>query len=250
MELTNNIRKTVASLDDTRHRRSTGLFKVEGMKMVEDTIGCFTLRWLLVARSAADAVGERFADVADRLIPCTRADLERMTSLTTPREIIAVYEIPDNDTAPAADGLMLALDDIRDPGNLGTIIRTAGWMGIRDILCSRETADAFNPKVLQSTMGAIARVRLHYCDLPATLRSLGLPVYGTFLNGDNIYTAPLTADGIIVIGNEGHGISPEVEATVSHRITIPAFGPDSTGESLNAAIAAAITMAEFRRRSF
>lgn len=250
MELTNNLRKTVASLDEVKHRRATGLFKVEGLKTVEETIHAFRLRYLFVIKQEIEAVRERFPQAADLIISCTGADMERMTSLTTPREVIAVYEIPEDDRPLITDGLILALDDIRDPGNLGTIIRTAGWMGIRQIICSRESADVFNPKVVQSTMGAIARVRVSYRDLPETLRSLDKPVFGTFLDGENLYTATLPESAVIVIGNEGHGISPRVEAEVTNRITIPPFSAETKGESLNASVAAAITMSEFRRRKF
>lgn len=252
MDLTNNLRKSVASLDSARHRRDQGLFKVEGLKMVTDTIGRFRLRYLMVAKSAVPEVISRLGvTVAGKLIPCTRQDLERMSSLTTPREVIAVYELPDCDTVPVIipGRLYLALDDIRDPGNMGTIIRTALWMGVTDILCSRECVDIFNPKVLQSTMGAVARVNVSYCDLPEVLSSLhGVEIYGTFLDGDNIYTTPLTPGGVIVVGNEGHGISPAVEACVTRRLTIPAFGHGYPGESLNAAMASGIVMSEFRRR--
>ncbi|MCM1519239.1 MAG: RNA methyltransferase [Lachnoclostridium sp.] len=252
MQLTNNLRKSIASLDSARHRRDEGLFKVEGLKMVSDTIGRFPLRYLMVAKSAVSEVVSRLgATVADRIIPCTRQDLERMSSLTTPREVIAVYELPGSEAIPTIipDRLYLALDDIRDPGNMGTIIRTALWMGVTDILCSRECVDLYNPKVLQSTMGAVARVNVSYCDLPEVLSALpGMEVYGTFLDGDNIYKSPLTPGGVIVVGNEGHGISPAVEACVTRRLTIPAFGPGYPGESLNAAMATGIVMSEFRRR--
>ena len=250
MELTNNLRKTVASLDDAKHRRATGLFKAEGLKTVEETIHAFRLRYLFVIKQEIEAVKKRFPQAADMIIGCARADMERMTALTTPREVIAVYEIPEDDTPLLTDGLILALDDIRDPGNLGTIIRTAGWMGIRQIICSRETADVYNPKVVQSTMGAIARVRVSYQDLPETLVQLEKPIYGTFLDGEDLYTTPLPESAVIVIGNEGHGISRRVEAAVTHRITIPPFNTETKGESLNASVAAAITMAEFRRRKY
>ncbi len=255
IELTNAMRKLTASLDDARHRRDSGLFKAEGMKIVEETIGHFDPVYLMVAKGSVEEVAGRFPEVADRIIPCSRADLERMTSLTTPRDIIAVYRLPlvnrdELPPLPAAGQLILALDDLRDPGNMGTVMRMAAWMGITEIWCSRECVDVFNPKVVQGTMGAIAHVSVTYCDLPTALgRIEGTEVYGTFLDGENLYTSPLTAGGVIVIGNEGKGISPAVAAAVTRRITIPSYAAAGCqGESLNAAVAASIIVAEFRRR--
>ena len=154
---------------------------------------------------------------------------------------------------PASNELALALDGVQDPGNLGTIIRIADWFGITKIYCSRETADAYNPKVVQATMGSIARVRLVYTDLVPMLRSAEgeVPVYGTLLDGEDLYDKPLTQGGIIVMGNEGNGISPEVRPLVTERLLIPSFPPNRpTAESLNVAIATAVVCAEFRRRKY
>ena len=147
--------------------------------------------------------------------------------------------------------LSLALDGIQDPGNLGTIIRIADWFGIQTIFCSEDTVDAWNPKVVQATMGSIARVNIYYMSLSALIDTLpaDYPVYGTLLDGDNIYTQPLTPHGLIVMGNEGNGISPEIRAKVNRRLLIPSYSQDDTAESLNVAIATAITCAEFRRRN-
>lgn len=181
----------------------------------------------------------------------SKADLRKMSSLTTPGQVIAVYDIPlkNFDPGAAKDSLLLALDTIQDPGNLGTIIRVADWFGITDILASRETADCFSPKVIQATMGSISRVSVHYCDLPATLTEIGEgDIFGTFLDGDDIDSLTLPEKGVIVIGNEGNGISGEVERLVNHRITIPSWPKGrKTGESLNAAIATAITISKFRQ---
>ena len=181
--------------------------------------------------------------------------MARISQLTHPSPALAVVRQP----APllfdmCSDELVLALDGIRDPGNLGTIIRIADWFGIRQILASEDTVEVYNPKVVQATMGAIFRVHVYYIDLPSILRartskSTAVPVYGTFLEGDNIYSAPLTRGGVIVMGSEANGISPEVAATVTARLFIPPFPSDSrTSESLNVAVATAITCAEFRRR--
>ena len=252
--LTTAIRKTVAALDKAKTRRETGVFKAEGTKCVLDTADAFGIVVVYATAAWIDEHARQLPPQAQRALQkVTHADLERMTSLSTPPEVIALYRLPDADLRPAEgdERLVLALDAIQDPGNMGTIIRTADWFGIRRILCSADTADCFAPKVVQATMGAIGRVSVEYVpDLALCLQdyaSKGMAVYGTFLNGDNLYAADLRAGGVIVIGNEGHGISPEVEKKVTHRITIPNFGA-CKGESLNAAIAAAITVSEFQRQ--
>lgn len=253
IELTNSLRKLVAQLDERKHRKSEGLFKVEGTKCVTDTTPALSTRWLLATDAWLGAGG--YIPVGAEVIKCTRRDLERMSSLSTPPDVIAVCEIPHYafDHAQLRGQLVLALDTIQDPGNFGTIMRIADWFGIHNILCSRETVDFTNPKAVQATMGALSRVKVHYCDLAETLRDMataGSPVYGTFLDADDIYSTPLSSDGIIVIGNEGRGISTEVAANVNRRIKIPSYPPDvATSESLNAAVATAITVATFRRFS-
>lgn len=240
----------MASLDERKHRRREGAFKAEGTKCVLDTLGHFTLRALYATQEWMD----EHPDVArmPQAVTVGRGDLRKMSSLTTPGQVIAVYEIPERTFTPAkaADSLILALDTIQDPGNLGTIIRVADWYGITDILASHETADCFAPKVIQATMGSISRVAVHYCDLPETLASLGgKRIYGTFLDGNDIDTTPLSETGIIVIGNEGNGISAEVASLVTDRITLPSYPAGRpTGESLNAAIATAITISKFRAK--
>ena len=146
---------------------------------------------------------------------------------------------------------MLALDGIQDPGNLGTIIRTSDWFGIYDIYCSLDTADCYNPKVVQATMGALAHVRIHYVDLSKWLRSVQCPIYGTLLEGENMYTKPLAKEGVIVMGNEGKGISPAVRKLITQSILIPSYKKEASEviESLNVSIATAIVLAEFRRRN-
>lgn len=248
--VTANIIKKVAGLDDRKGRRREEAFKAEGSKCVIDTLPHFHLRafyalpeWLKDHEDVAFRYGEKVSEVS-------RADLRKMSSLVTPPEVIAVYSIPDR-TLPenvASGNLVLALDTIQDPGNLGTIIRVADWFGITDIIASRETADCFSPKVIQSTMGAISRVSVHYRDLTEAIPTAGAEaVYGTFLDGSPIGEASLGTTGIIVIGNEGKGISREVERLVSHRLLIPSYPPErETSESLNAAVATAITLAKFR----
>lgn len=238
--------KLVRSLADKRSRTETGLFVAEGAKLVEEicsstlTINRIYCTGNPVAHPAAEQVSTK--------------EMERMSLLKTPTDVLAVVEIPKYRLDPSifSRRLVLALDDVQNPGNIGTIIRLADWFGIEDIICSEATADCFNPKVVQATMGAILRVRVHYTDLTATLKSAATahtPVYGTFLEGENIYSANLTRTGIILMGNEGRGVSDRNAQYVSRRLFIPPYPATRHGsESLNVAIATAITCAEFRRR--
>ncbi len=179
-------------------------------------------------------------------------EMERISQLKTANSVLAVVEKPKSKIASVKpdSSLVLALDRVQNPGNLGTIIRLADWFGISDIVCSEDSADCFNPKVVQATMGAILRVRVHYTNLAKWLgEQRGAKVYGTFLEGENIYSAQLDKSGIIVMGNEGQGISTEVAATVSHKLLIPPYPADRSGsESLNVAVATAVICSEFRRR--
>lgn len=189
----------------------------------------------------------------------TVGEMERISFLKTPTPVLAVAEIPYYSKPYGKktfifDRLSLVLDNVQDPGNLGTIIRLADWFGVRDIYCSPDTADCWNPKVVQATMGAILRVRLHYRPLGDLLDqavSAGVPLYGTFLEGEDIYRADLEPDkGILIMGNEGRGISAEIAGRVTHKLYIPSYGEDTsdTSESLNVAMATAIALSEFRRR--
>ena len=223
--------KYLKSLELKKFRDQHGVFVAEGPKVVNDLKGHFELVELLE--------GE---------------DADRVSFLDTPQHVFAVFKKAAEVSIPSPhDELMLALDDVQNPGNLGTIIRLADWFGITHILCSRGCADVYNPKVVQATMGALARVQIHEADLPQTIANLQsgaeFPVYGTFLEGDNIYQSTLQPHGLIVMGNEGHGISAEVATLVSHRLLIPNYPQGrETSESLNVAIATAIVCSEFRRR--
>ena len=189
----------------------------------------------------------------------TRTKIEQMSGLRTPQGVIGVFkksEYSEKSDYSENSDLLLVLDGIQDPGNLGTIIRTCDWFGVRTILCSPDTADCYNPKVVQATMGALARVHVHYLDLPSFLKSTTLPVYGTLLDGRDMYEAlkseggkDLQKEGIIIMGNEGNGISQAVRPFITRPLRIPSYPKDAeTSESLNVAIATAIVLAEFRRQ--
>ncbi|MBO5456153.1 MAG: RNA methyltransferase [Muribaculaceae bacterium] len=250
-ELTNHLCKTVKSLNERKTRKKESAFKAEGTKCVLDTLGHFNLRYLIATTGWIDDHASVISRIAPELIvKCPKREMERLSSLTTPSEVIAVYDIPQYhfDSNSVTDNIVLALDTIQDPGNLGTIIRVADWFGVTNIICTYETADCFSPKVVQATMGSISRIKVHYCDLAETLSELpSTNIYGTFLDGDNISEIAIENKGVIVIGNEGKGISDEIENLVTHRLLIPSYPKDrQTGESLNAAIATAITLAKFR----
>lgn len=243
--------KFIQSLSRKKGRVESGCFLAEGNKLVEDTLDAFECR-LLVA--TPEWLKQHGNVRAKRCVEVSREELSRVSLLTTPQEVMAVYEMPQCvlDETMLQNELTLALDTVQDPGNLGTIIRIADWMGVRHIVCSPETADVYNPKVVQATMGALARVSVHYMPLEPFLARVGeqMPVYGTFLDGDNIYEMPLSTHGIIVMGNEGNGISEALKSCISHKLYIPNYPPGvPTSESLNVAVATAITCAEFRRRA-
>lgn len=243
-ELTNNNRKMLASLASPKGRREHGMFLAQGTKCVLDTLGHFKLECLLATSSWA----QTHSDI-DCLV-VKPSDIERITTLSDAPQAIAVYHIPVCDTIPALDSgkLYLALDCLQDPGNLGTIMRVADWMGVDTVFASPDSADVWGPKVVQATMGAISRVRVAYADLPSLLSDAGVPVFGTFLDGENIYKTSLPRGGVIVMGNEGRGISEAVAACCNHRLLIPSYPAGrTTSESLNVAVATAITLSEFRR---
>ncbi len=245
--LTKNQVKRIQSLGRKKGRKEEGCFIAEGDKLVEDTLQAFELDTLLATRSWIEA--HPWVTQAQEV---TDTEMARVSQLTTPSQVLAVYRIPQYrlDSEALRNELVLALDTVQDPGNLGTIVRLADWFGIHHIVCSPETADLYNPKVVQATMGALARVKVYYTPLPDFLASMERErVYGTFLDGVDMYQTELSGSGVIVMGNEGNGISRELEPYIGRRLYIPNYPLGApTSESLNVAMAAAITCAEFRRR--
>lgn len=245
--------KLIKSLEQKKKRREERLFVAEGPKVVGDLLPYFTCR-LIVAESSWLNIHPKVQ--ATEIIEATQEDLCKASFLKAPQQVLALFELPSYPTLHdiANKELCLALDDVQDPGNLGTIIRVADWFGIHHIFCSIGTADAYSPKTIQATMGAIARVHVHYVNLPEYLHCIHrdmpqIPLYGTFLEGENIYKERLSSNGIIIMGNEGNGISKQIEEHITHKLFIPNYPKGyMTSESLNVAIATAITCAEFRRR--
>jgi RNA methyltransferase, TrmH family len=244
----NNI-KFINSLRAKKYRNEAGLFIAEGERLIEDIVNSpLQVKAIYHTPKWGKKGAAKFEDNA-----ISEDEMKKISGLSTPSNVLALVEIPDHSLSIEAiyDSLSLALDGVQDPGNMGTIIRLADWFGIDTILCSNDTVDAYSPKVIQSCMGAISRVKIYYEELPQILKSIDsikLPVYGTFMEGFSIYEEKLSKHGIIVMGNEGNGISPEVEKHISKKIHIPNFANNrTTVESLNVAMAAAVVLSEFRR---
>lgn len=231
--------KLIRGLQQKKNRTSSGLFIAEGIKVVRELLDSGFEPVFLYQTEPL------FKDIRNTET-ISVSDLEKISALTTPNNCLAVFEIP-KEKEILESGLIVALDDIRDPGNLGTILRLCDWFGVTQLVCSRETADLYNPKVVQATMGSLARVQVNYIDLPTFLSQTKLPVFGTFMDGKNIYREKLPTKGIIVLGNEANGISTEVEKITKNKLAIPRFGDLQVTESLNVATAAAIVLSEFRR---
>lgn len=242
----------VHSLQQKKFRLREGLFVAEGPKVVGDMMGRYSLHTVIATSEWLSLHRSSLPDCP--VFEVSPDELRRASLLQHPQQVIALMRLPDSGTSvPKASALSIVLDAVQDPGNMGTIIRLADWFGIDSIYCSPSTADAYNPKVVQAAMGSLGRVAIVYTDLLSMLRSVGseLPVYGLTLDGDNIYSAQLTGNGLIVMGNEGNGISPSVSDMLSRRLLIPSFHSTSTtgsAESLNVAVATAIACSEFRRR--
>lgn len=233
--------KTITALQQKKYRKEQNLFFAEGIKVVQELLNSnFVLHHLYTVDDVFSTVSD------DKITLINDTELQKITALATPNTCLAIFEIPFIESV-LNDGLIVALDDVRDPGNMGTIIRLCDWFGISRIICSIECVDVFNPKTVQATMGSIARVTVEYADLKEYLSQTKLPVYGTFMDGENIYTQQLPGSGIIVMGNEANGISNGVERLVTRKIAIPRFGNLQQTESLNVATAAAIILSEFRR---
>lgn len=240
--------KLINSLKLNKNRRKTGFFLVEGPKMVSELMNYpdYEIQFIASSKKWLDAQKDTlhytFKEISENA-------LQKLSNFSTANEVLALVKIPEyNDFLSKKDSLYLVLDGLQDPGNLGAIIRTAEWFGINEIICSHHTVDCFNPKVIQATMGSLFRVQCHYLELPSFLKKQKLPIYGTLLNGKNIYKEELSNSGFIVIGNESKGISEKIQNLITHPLFIPSYG-HSKAESLNASVASAIVLAEFRRIS-
>lgn len=231
----------ISSLHQKKYRNRYGLFTVEGLKGVKEFLdSSFEPEALYTTQK--DILGN--TPIAETLV--SEPELKKMSNLKTPNKVLGVFKIPQEETL-SYEGLIIALDGVRDPGNLGTIIRLCDWFGVRQLVCSKDTVDVYNPKVVQATMGSLGRIKVNYNMFSDILKQTTLPVYGAVMNGENVYKASLPGEGILILGNEANGISEKVHPHIKHKITIPRYGTVQETESLNVATAAAILLSEFRK---
>ena len=238
--VTKNQIKLVVSLKQKKYRSQHGLFVVEGEKVVKELLKA-QLKPFKVFVDNQEMLG-KFKEA----VLVNKRDLKQMSSLTHPNGVLGVFHIIEP-MVEQIDDWTVALDAVRDPGNLGTIIRLCDWFGVKKLICSTDTVDCYNPKVLQATMGSISRVNIDYVDLEEFLRKTDLPIYGAYMDGETVYSADVTEKGILVMGNEANGISEKIGRFIAKKIAIPQFGPANT-ESLNVATATAVLLSEIRRR--
>jgi TrmH family RNA methyltransferase len=237
--VTKNQIKIIVSLQQKKFRNQHNLFIAEGEKTIRELLNSdFELEQIFCTSLI-------FKEI-DNIVLISESELKKISALSTPNNCLAVFKIPIPKKIQEK-GLILALDDIRDPGNLGTIIRLCDWFGISQLICSTETVDFYNPKVVQASMGSITRVNVNYINLEQFISKTTLPVFGTFMDGENIYKTNLAQNGIIIMGNEANGISSAIEKLVTHKLAIPRFGDLQKTESLNVATATALILSEFRR---
>jgi TrmH family RNA methyltransferase len=233
--------KLITGLQQKKYRKQHKLFFAEGIKVVQELLNSnFELDHLFTVEDVFKGLPK------DKFTLITEEELKKISALTTPNTCLAVFVIPEEKPLQHR-GLIMALDDVRDPGNLGTIIRLCDWFGITQLVCSEQCVDVYNPKVVMATMGSLSRVNVVYNNLQQFLRDTQLPVFGTYMEGENIYNLSLPQEGIIIMGNEANGIAAETESYVTNKISIPRFGDLKQTESLNVATAAAVILSEFRR---
>ena len=232
--------KLIQSLSQKKHRQKHELFVVEGIKGVQEFLkSAFVLHSLYTTDPT-------MYDASSDIVEINDETLKKISTLKTPNKVVAVFKIP-KPKAIKDEGLVVALDAINDPGNLGTIIRLCDWFGIEELVCSFQTVDCYNTKVVQATMGSLTRVNINYVDLPEFLSQTQLAIFGTYMDGDDLYKSTLPGSGVLVMGNEANGISDAVSKVVTTRLTIPRFGDLKSTESLNVATATAILLSEFKR---
>lgn len=238
--LSKNQIKLIKQLNQKKYRKKHRLFFAEGIKTVKELLASdFRVKALYTTGDFLFTDEEKTQLISER-------ELKKISSLKTPQLVLGVFHIPEVALNKSAE-MSLVLDGIRDPGNLGTIIRLCDWFGIKQLVCSQDTVDCYNPKTIQATMGSLTRVNIIYTDLITYLEENRQPVFGTFMDGEIIYDQHLPKNSVIVMGNEANGISPEIEQLISYKVTIPQFGKKSLTESLNVATATGIVLNEFLR---
>ncbi|MCT4644016.1 MAG: RNA methyltransferase [Carboxylicivirga sp.] len=253
--LSKNKQKFILSLSRKKAREQAGVFVGEGHKLVGDLLSAGLDAQQIIATEKWLSENKKLITEGAEIIQASIDEIKKVSSHKSPPEVIGIFKQKSGKLSfdQLRNELCLFLDEVQDPGNLGTIVRLADWFGIKHVICSINCADIYNAKTIQSTMGAISRVNIYYqdaCQFLVVYQKLNLPVYGTFLDGNNIYNEKLCNKGLIIMGNEGKGISDEVANFVSHKLLIPSFPSGiPTSESLNVSVATAITCAEFRRQA-
>jgi len=239
MRLSNNHQKLITSLSQKKYRQKHQLFIAEGVKVVEEFLkSSYELEILFST--------DPYFSFLDCFVQVTNQELKKISSLKTPNKVLALFKIPSEKKVNSS-GLIVALDTINDPGNLGTIIRLCDWFGVKQLVCSKETVDCYNTKVVQASMGSLTRVSTSYLNLPEYLKTVSIPIYIADMNGVNIHKTNLPTSAVLVMGNEANGISDTLKSLISNKISIPRYGDSMQVESLNVATATAILLNEFRR---
>mgnify|MGYP000553959300 FL=1 len=239
MSLSKNHIKLITSLSQKKYRQKHKLFVVEGVKVVQEFLNSSYELEIVFSTDTDFSSTNKFIEVTDQ-------ELKKISSLKNPNKVLAIFKIP-NQINPIMGGLILALDSINDPGNLGTIIRLCDWFGIEQLVCSNETVDCFNSKVVQASMGSLTRVAVSYLDLKKYLQNASVPIFIADMDGLNVYKTKLPDSALLVLGNEANGISDDIKQLVTTKVTIPRYGAFQQTESLNVATASAILLSEFRR---
>jgi len=241
MSISNNQVKVITSLSQKKYRQKQKLFIAEGIKVVNELLNSsFEIDTLF-------AVDNFTTDISvDKIIRISEKDLQKISNLKTPNKVLGIFKIPD-EIPLQKNGVTIALDAINDPGNLGTIIRLCDWFGVSQLVCSNDTVDCYNQKVVQASMGSLTRVSIIYTDLETYLHETHLPTFIADMDGENIYKTTLPKEAILIMGNEANGVSDEIKALIKNKISIPRFGETQRTESLNVATATAILLSEFKR---
>jgi TrmH family RNA methyltransferase len=241
MSISKNQLKLITSLSQKKYRQKHQLFIAEGVKVVQELLNSsFETEILFCTEDFSCSISDK------KITRISEIDLKKISTLKTPNKVLGIFRIPEEKTLKK-DGLTLALDDINDPGNLGTIIRLCDWFGVANLICSLKTVDCYNQKVVQASMGSLTRITIHYLDLPTYLKATNAPTFIADMDGENVYKSNLPKEGILIMGNEANGVSNEIKNIVSNKISIPRFGETQITESLNVATATAILLSEFKR---
>ncbi|MDN3618691.1 RNA methyltransferase [Polaribacter undariae] len=241
MSISKNQFKLITSLSQKKYRQKHKLFIAEGIKVVQEILNSsFELETLFCTDDFSSDVLE------EKIVRVSEADLKKISNLKTPNKALGIFKIPD-EKPNSNNGLTLALDAINDPGNLGTIIRLCDWFGVAELICSKDTVDCYNQKVVQASMGSLTRISIRYVDLTEYLSETQKPTFIADMDGKNVYKTSLPKEGVLIMGNEANGVSNEIKNLITHKISIPRFGDTQETESLNVATATAILLSEFKR---